>query len=76
MSIRYICANCGTEIESGQFIAVIGEAPASGISTPIGRADKLFKDVGRTYCVNCFQSIGTEKLAARFHQSRPQLTEE
>jgi hypothetical protein len=76
MSIRYICANCGTEIETGQFMAVIGEAPASGISTPIGRADKLFSDVGQTYCAGCLQSIGAEKLVAKFHQSRLHPAEE
>ncbi len=69
MSIHYMCANCGTEIESGQFIAIIGEAPASGLSTPIGRADKLFSTVGQTYCADCLQTIGAEKLVDRFHQA-------
>lgn len=76
MNIQYTCANCGTKIEKGQFIALIGEALPSGISTPIGRADKLFNDVGQTYCSDCLQSIGAEKLVASVGQSQPQAAEE
>lgn len=66
--MAYNCSECGREIEEGQFIAVIGEAPASGMSTPIGRADKIFKDIGRIYCSECLQSIGAENLVARVRQ--------
>jgi len=65
MNVKYTCANCGREIEEGQFIAIIGEAPSSGLSTPIGRADKIIDDIGSIYCGECFQLIGTEELAER-----------
>jgi hypothetical protein len=68
MSINYTCSECGREIEEGQFIAVIGQAPASGMSTPIGRADKIFNDTGRIYCADCLQLIGAENLVARVRQ--------
>jgi hypothetical protein len=62
IDIDYKCANCGKVIHEGEFIAVVGQAPASGLSTPIGRADKLFDNVGRIYGAECFQNIGAEQL--------------
>ncbi len=47
---KLTCAECGREIETGEFIAIIGEAPPTGGSTPIGRADKLLDEIGEIYC--------------------------
>lgn len=47
---KYTCAECGKEIEEGEFIAILGEAPASGVSTPLGRTDKILNDIGKMYC--------------------------
>ena len=47
---KLACAECGREIETGDFIAIIGEAPSTGVSTPIGRADKLLDEIGEIYC--------------------------
>lgn len=69
MNVKYTCAECGTEIQEGEFMAVIGQAPASGMSTPIGRADKLFNDMGQTYCAECMQSIGAQDLVSRVRQT-------
>lgn len=57
MIAGFTCDNCGTVIEEGAFIAVIGKAPASGLSIPIARADKLFDEVGNTYCRECVTSF-------------------
>jgi hypothetical protein len=62
MAIEYRCANCGRVIEEGQFIALIGQAPASGLSTPLGRADKLFAEIGHIYGRDCFLALGTASL--------------
>lgn len=69
MNAAYRCSNCNSEIKRGDFIAVLGDAPASGLSAPIARADKLFDDVGRTYCARCFQSLGADELVARVRQA-------
>lgn len=57
MTSRYTCARCGQEIETGEFIAIIGEAPPGGLSTPIGRADTLIADIGKTYCRDCLTVV-------------------
>ena len=69
----YQCANCNKQINKNDFIAIIGQAPAAGMSTPIGRADKLFHNVGQIYCADCVQSLGTESLVNRAKQ--PQQAE-
>jgi hypothetical protein len=53
MSTRFKCAECGQEIAEGEFIALIGEAPPAGMSTPVGRADKILEDIGEIYCKDC-----------------------
>lgn len=58
------CARCGREIETGEFIAVIGQAPPDGMSTPIGRAEKIFEDVGVTYCRDCLPKVVEERSGA------------
>lgn len=65
---QYRCSECNVEINEGDFIAVIGQAPASGLSMPIGRADKIFHDVGRIYCADCVQKLGAETLVNRAMQ--------
>lgn len=70
MNAAYRCSSCNGEIKKGDFIAVLGAAPASGLSAPIARADKLFEDLGLTYCARCFQSLGAEELIARFRQAK------
>lgn len=47
------CANCGTKIESGDFVTIIGQAPPSRLAVPIGRVDKLIGDIGEVYCAGC-----------------------
>lgn len=53
MTPEFTCATCGKEIQAGEFIAIIGAAPPSGLSTPVGRADKIFDDIGEIYCKEC-----------------------
>lgn len=65
MNATYICAECGTVIEEGQFMAVVGHAPAAGLSAPIGRADKLFDEVGEIYCADCFRRLGRQRLTSQ-----------
>lgn len=55
MPSQYQCADCGKEIEEGEFIAILGEAPPGGLSTPVGRADKIISDIGETYCRECLK---------------------
>jgi hypothetical protein len=57
MTARFICAECGKQIEEGDFMALIGEAPPSGMATPIGRADKIIDDIGKTYCRDCVSEV-------------------
>lgn len=57
MLAGFTCANCRAVIKEGEPITVIGKAPASGLSIPIARADKLFDQVGKTYCGECVTSI-------------------
>lgn len=49
------CDNCHTRLEEGEFIAVIGKTPASGMSMPLGRADAILKKIGTIYCEKCFK---------------------
>lgn len=57
MGTKYTCANCGKPIEEGEFIAILGKAHPSGASAPIGRADKIIKDIGVTYCKECLTKV-------------------
>ena len=48
------CDSCKRRLEEGEFIAIIGTTPPAGLSMPIGRADEIFRQVGRLYCEDCF----------------------
>lgn len=52
---RLKCSQCGRELQEGEFMAIIGSAPASGLSMPVGRADKIIDDLGDIYCRRCFE---------------------
>lgn len=62
MGSKYTCDVCGSEIQEGDFIAILGEAPPAGLSMPIGRADKIFDDVGRTVCEACLPELVGEEM--------------
>ena len=51
----YRCINCGRELNEGEFMAVIGAIPATGLSTPLGRADIILEEVGKIFCEICFK---------------------
>jgi hypothetical protein len=42
-------------LEEGEFIAIVGRIPATGWSTPLGRADAILEKVGKIYCEECFK---------------------
>jgi hypothetical protein len=44
-------------LEEGEFIAVIGKTPSTGLSMPVGRADAIFKKVGKIQCEHCFKKL-------------------
>jgi hypothetical protein len=44
-------------MEEDEFIAVIGKTPPTGLSMPLGRADTIFKQVGKIYCEPCFRKL-------------------
>jgi hypothetical protein len=48
------CSRCGRELEEGEFMAVVGSVPPSGLSMPIGRGDVIVKKIGDIYCERCF----------------------
>ena len=51
----YRCSDCGRSLQKGDFMAVIGETPPTGLSAPQGRADRILDDVGEIYCQACFE---------------------
>lgn len=51
----YECNDCERRLEKSEFITIIGNAPPTGLSTPIGRTDAIFKKVGKIYCEQCFK---------------------
>lgn len=51
----YECSDCKCRLEKGEFIAIIGKAPPTGISVPMGRADVIFEKVGKIYCEEYFK---------------------
>lgn len=59
------CSRCGKQIERGDFMAILGEAPGTGVSLPIGRADKLIADIGEIYCKACLHEVIDEPVSAR-----------
>jgi hypothetical protein len=44
-------------LEEGEFIAVIGKTPSTGLSMPVGRTDAIFKKVGKIYGKHCFKKL-------------------
>lgn len=52
---KYQCNNCERQLEEGEFIAIVGRIPATGWSTPLGRADAILEKVGKIYCEECFK---------------------
>ena len=53
----FACDNCKRRMEEGEFIAIIGKTPPSGLSMPLGRADAILKKVGNIYCEQCFKQL-------------------
>jgi hypothetical protein len=51
------CSDCKRRLEEGEFIAVIGKTPSTGLSIPLGRADAILKKVGKKYCEHCFKKL-------------------
>lgn len=51
----YECSDCKRRLEKGEFIAIIGKTPPTGLSAPMGRADAIFERVGKIYCEECFK---------------------
>ena len=49
------CSNCKRRLKKGEFIAIIGKTPPTGLSVPMGRADAIFAKVGKIYCEECFK---------------------
>jgi hypothetical protein len=51
------CHVCKRRLKEGEFIAVIGQTPPTGLSMPNGRADAILKQVGNIYCEQCFKKL-------------------
>jgi hypothetical protein len=51
----YECDICRCRLEEGDFIAIIGKTPPTGLSIPLGRGDTILKNVGKIYCEKCFR---------------------
>jgi hypothetical protein len=51
------CSDCKRRLVEGEFIAVIGKTPSTGLSMPVGRADAIFKKVGKIQCEHCFKKL-------------------
>jgi hypothetical protein len=41
-------------LDEGEFMAIIGNTPPTGLSAPLGRADAILGKVGKIYCEGCF----------------------
>ena len=52
---EYECSNCERQLEEGEFLAVVGNTPPTGMSGPVGRADAILDEVGKIYCEECFK---------------------
>ena len=55
MKANYQCSDCKRQLEKGEFIAIIGDTPPTGLSVPVGRADTILRKVGKIYCEECFK---------------------
>ena len=51
----YQCSDCKRRLGKGEFIAIIGRTPPTGLSTPMGRTDVILEKVGEIYCEECFK---------------------
>lgn len=51
---KLICSQCGRELQEGEFMAILGTTPPTGLSMPVGRADKIVDELGDVYCERCF----------------------
>jgi len=51
---HYECTDCKRQLRKGEFIAIMGKTPPTGLSTPTGRADAILKKIGKIYCEKCF----------------------
>jgi DNA-directed RNA polymerase subunit RPC12/RpoP len=63
LAISYRCSDCDRQLEKGDFMAVVGKAPATGLSGPLGRADAILSKVGKIYCQQCFAKRYERKSA-------------
>ena len=52
----YECSVCSRRLKEGEFVAIVGKTPPTGMSMPLGRADAIFKKVDRIYCDQCFKN--------------------
>jgi hypothetical protein len=52
---NYQCSDCKRQLQKGEFIAIIGNTPPTGLSAPLGRADAIWRKVGKIYCEECFK---------------------
>lgn len=51
---KLTCSQCGRELEEGEFMAILGTTPPTGLSMPVGRVDKIVDELGDVYCDRCF----------------------
>lgn len=68
----YQCSNCGRELKEKEFMAVIGNTPATGLSAPLGRADVILDEVGQIYCEPCFKERYKRSENSSLETNRPQ----
>ncbi|MGD1993125.1 MAG: hypothetical protein PVI59_08030 [Anaerolineae bacterium] len=62
LKAEYRCGDCGRQLQAGEFMAMIGKTPPTGLSAPQGRADAILEKVGEIYCEECF--------GRRYHRKR------
>jgi hypothetical protein len=60
---HYECTDCKRQLRKGEFIAIIGKAPSTGLSTPMGRADAILEKIGKMYCEKCFRKRYESRLS-------------
>jgi len=52
---NYQCSDCKRQLEKGEFMAIIGNTPPTGLSAPQGRADIILVNFGKIFCEECFK---------------------
>ena len=55
LKANYQCSDCKRQLGKGEFIAIIGNTPPTGLSAPLGRVDIILVNVGKIYCEECFK---------------------